>query len=184
MTLRQIDTDASVCHMWKFHIDKRPQRSHINTHAAWEAVCDPCHRLSIRFTASIMGNLTQTKTDMAESGAYFGPTEHWFIIIHVGSVIRPGGGPWLVDSELPSAYCSSLPAEPLSFIPTRSHPASYSCGRSVITAAWTLSVGTGCVCVKERVLPKLWCVIPPTPVLHQQRENTTWGANSSSSDLI
>ena len=111
---------------------------------------------------SIVGDLTQTWTNWAKITAYFSPTEHWFIIIHVHSVIRPGGGPWLADFELPSAHCSLLPAENLSSIPTRSHPASYSYGKRVIMAIWTLSVGNVCVCVCK------WAVLPPTPALHQQ----------------
>lgn len=34
------------------------------------------------------------------------PPEHSFIISHVQSVIRPRGGPWMVDFELLSVYCS------------------------------------------------------------------------------
>lgn len=69
--------------------------------------------------------------------------EHCFIISHVHSVIRPCSGPGLVDFEPPSVHWSPLPAETPSTFPTRSHLASYSCGRSVITAVWILSAGGG-----------------------------------------
>lgn len=90
------------------------------------------------------------------------PPKKRFIISHVHSVIRPRGGPWLADFELPLVHCSSAPAERLS-VPIHSHPASYSCGRSVIMALWTLSAGS----------VRVWTVVPPTPVLYQQQASAS-----------
>lgn len=108
------------------------------------------------------------------------PPEHSFIISHVQSVIRPRGGPWMVDFELPPVYCSPAPAVRLSTVSTRSRPTSYSCGRTVIMTVWTLSAGSLCVhvCVWWR---EPWChpdLLSSSPQ-HQQGEGARWRGTKS-----
>ena len=101
------------------------------------------------------------------------PPEHSFIISHVQSVIRPRGGPWMVDFELPPVYCSPAPAVRLSTVPTRSHPTSYSCGRTVIMTVWTLSAGSVCV----HVCVMAWAVVPPRPAQQQSSASAGGGGH-------
>ena len=108
------------------------------------------------------------------------PPEHSFIISHVQSVIRPRGGPWMVDFELLSVYCS--PASHCEALHC-SHPqpphflqlwqdCNYDCMNPLCGE---------CVCVWDGVSREPWYypdLLSSSP-RHQQGEGARWRGTKS-----
>jgi len=175
-TLYFIDWNAYRLHIFRAHMDHaaietkwRPytfQMSLLSSKHCERSYCNPLLSL-------------HPERDSCWWGLYISDTtlECSFIISHVHSVIRPCGGLWLVDFQLPWVHCPLLPAVRSSAVPTHSRPTSYSCGRSVITAVWTLSAGSPCV-REQRCNPNLLSSRP------QQREEARWQVQTPTSLLL